>query len=649
MNKLFFNILFLSSFLFTAFFSLAQNASVKEFKFENSAPIIKGVESELKIIALDSLGKVADYDCFSSVFINGQKVDIFFYEGVASLKFNFKEKSELILSCENISVSKQINPIPLWLSILPPLIAILLALIFKEVYTAIFLGIFSGTLIIAFYSGTGFIISIGTAFFAVFDTYIIRALLDGSHVSIIIFSMLIGATVNVISRNGGMQGIINKLTHYADTPRSGQFVTWLMGVLIFFDDYANTLIVGNTIRPITDKLKISREKLAYIVDSTAAPVASIAFVTTWIGAELSYIQSAITLVDLDVSPYSIFFMSLKYCFYPFLTLFFIFVIIYLKRDFGPMYKAEIRARTRGVSLPSNEKKIEHNLKEFESLVEKPKAFNAIIPVLVLVFGTITGLFYTGWDTNVWNNPDIGFVTKLSQIIGNSDSYTSLIRASGLALVVAVIMSVAQKILSIKEAADSILSGFKVMLTAIIILCLAWALSNLISDLRTADFIISIITTAEINPNVLPLLSFIVSALVSFSTGTSWGTMAIMYPLILPATWALSLHSGLDYGQSLEIFAHVSATVISGSVFGDHCSPISDTTILSSLSSSCNHIQHVRTQAPYALITALISALFGTFLVESGLNILIAYLLMIISTVLVIYFFGKPTETDINKT
>lgn len=649
MKKIFFNILFLSLFLFTAFFSDAQNSIVKEFKFENSAPIIKGVESELKIIALDSLGKVADYDCFSSIFINGQKVDIFFYEGVATLKFNFKEKSELILSCEDISVSKEINPIPLWLSILPPLIAILLALIFKEVYTAIFLGIFSGTLIIAFYSGTGYIVSIGTAFFGVFDTYIVRALSDGSHVSIIIFSMLIGATVNVISRNGGMQGIINKLTNYANTPRSGQFVAWLMGVLIFFDDYANTLIVGNTIRPVTDKLKISREKLAYIVDSTAAPVASIAFVTTWIGAELSYIQSAITLANLDVSPYSIFFMSLKYCFYPFLALFFILMIIYLKRDFGPMYKAEIRARTKGVSLPSNEKKIEHSLKEFESSVEKPKAFNAIIPVLVLVLGTIIGLFYTGWDTNVWNNSEIGFATKLSQIIGNSDSYVSLIRASGLALVVAVIMSVAQKILSIKEAAESILSGFKIMLTAIIILCLAWALSNLISDLRTADFIIRIITTAEISPNVLPLLSFIVSALVSFSTGTSWGTMAIMYPLILPATWALSVHSGLDYGQSLEVFAHVCATVISGSVFGDHCSPISDTTILSSLSSSCNHIQHVRTQAPYALITALISALFGTFLVESGLNIYITYLLMIISTVLVIYFFGKPTETEINKT
>lgn len=630
------------------FLNIAKSQIVKHIKIEPSYVVIQGIESEIKVTAYDSVGKVVDFNCFTSVFINGKKTDIYFDKGVAKFNYIFSEVSELVIPCENISISETIKPIPLWLSILPPLIAILFALLFKEVYTALFLGIFSGTFIISLYSGIGFFRAFFDAIFSIFDTYLVRALNDYSHVSIIIFSMLIGATVNVITRNGGMQGIINYLTKFANTPRSGQFITWLLGIFIFFDDYANTLVVGNTIRPVTDKLRISREKLAYIVDSTAAPVASIAFVTTWIGAELSYIQSALTVIDLDISPYNIFFLSLKYCFYPIITLIFVLAIILLRRDFGPMYKSELRAITKGISAPVNDKKIEQDLKEYDLNTFKPKAINAIIPVMIIVLGTIAGLFITGWDSKVYNDGSINFFTKMSYFVGNSDSYISLIRASGLGLLVAVIITVSQKIMNLRETAESILSGFKTMLTAIIILCLAWALANLISDLHTADFIIQIIKNTELKPSYLPILSFLVSAIISFSTGTSWGTMAIMYPLILPATWFLCNESGMSFKESVEVFAHVSATVISGSVFGDHCSPISDTTILSSLSSSCNHIQHVRTQIPYAIFSALISMFFGTFLVENGLNICIAYIIMISVVVGFIFFIGKSTDLQMNN-
>lgn len=225
--------------------------------------------------------------------------------------------------------------IPLWLSIIPPLLAIIIALVFKEVILALFIGIWSGSFIAGGFSlaSLGGLIS---SFFKVLTTYIVGALADADHLSVILFSLLIGGMVALISKNGGMQGVVNSLSKYARSPRSAQFITWLMGIAIFFDDYANTLIVGNTMRSVTDKFKISREKLAYIVDSTAAPVSAIAFITTWIGAELGYIDDGIAKIglEMDVTPYAIFLSSLKYSFYPILTIIFILIIVHQKKDFA---------------------------------------------------------------------------------------------------------------------------------------------------------------------------------------------------------------------------------------------------------------------------------------------------------------------------
>ena len=299
-----------SSLLFIVFIFLP----LISFSSNNSNPTLQVVLPKIIIadiptsIVIPIEGNTADFIEQDSIWLDVNNMQVLAVKGNKQFEFEyiFKTKENVAFKIENRSFSKVINPIPLWLSILPPLIAILMALFFKEVFSALFIGLFSGTLIIFSYQEASIFSAFFKAIFAISDTYILQSLADSGHISIILFSMLIGAMVNLITKNGGMQGVVNKLSKFANSRRSGQFVTWFLGILIFFDDYANTLVVGNTMRPVTDRLKVSREKLAYIVDSTAAPVASIAMITTWIGIELSYIQSATVQINIDESPYSIF-------------------------------------------------------------------------------------------------------------------------------------------------------------------------------------------------------------------------------------------------------------------------------------------------------------------------------------------------------
>ncbi|WP_321517010.1 Na+/H+ antiporter NhaC family protein [Marinifilum fragile] len=609
----------------------------KDFTVELPKIIIGDIPSEITLHLKDESHLNKD-----SVLVKINGSDVWVQPELNQLKipFVFKGKDALIVSISQQTQKVNYTAIPLWMSILPPLIAILIALVFKEVFSALFVGLFSGTLIIFGYQDISFFSAFFKAIFAISDTYIIQSLADTGHISIIVFSMLIGAMVNLITQNGGMQGVVNKLSRFANSSRSGQFVTWLLGVLIFFDDYANTLVVGNTMRPVTDKLKISREKLAYIVDSTAAPVASIAMITTWIGIELSYIQSATVQINIDESPYSIFLNSLPTRFYPFFTIFFILMIVILKKDFGPMYKAEKRAKSETkfseVNKPSND--------EVDSMEISPEIptrwYNAGIPVMVVIFGTFAGLIYTGWNENIWANSSISFGTKLSHIIGASDSYLALLWSSISAVLVAVSLSIGQRILSLNKTIDALIKGFKTMLTAILILILAWSLADITKDLHTADFISKILIATEVPPQLLSTFTFILSALIAFSTGSSWGTMAILYPLILPASWALCHSAGMSDIQSMNIFYITVSAILAGSVLGDHCSPISDTTILSSLASSCNHIEHVRTQLPYALTVGAVAIIFGLLPASYGISSWILIPLGFISLFLIVKFIGR---------
>ncbi len=579
-----------------------------------------------------------------TVYLNNQKQVLPFRGGQASLTHRLGEETILSVRVGEITDSRPFNPIPLAWSILPPLIAILLALLFKEVYSALLIGLLSGTLVIGFYS-QGFWGGLGFGFFSLLDTYILRALNDYDHLAVIVFSMLIGGMVGIITRNGGMQGIVNRISARATDPRSGQLATWFLGIAIFFDDYSNTLLVGNTMRPVTDKLRISREKLSYLVDSTAAPVAAIAFITTWIGAELGYIQDGIRSIDgLDENPYNVFINSLQYSFYPILTILFMLFLIWQRRDYGPMLQAELKARSR---QPEVENAADHSSAELDAFAKKEGVIArgrfALIPVLVVIGVTIGGLFYTGWDTAVWADEGLPFFRRVSAVIGNANSYLALLWGSFSGVLVAAGMSLAGKKLHLEEVIESLMAGFKTMMSAILILVLAWSLATITQELHTADYITGKLLALDLAPQWLPVLTFLLGSAVAFSTGSSWGTMAILYPLMLPAAWRLCQEAGMDYEQSLSIFHNVVSCVLAGAVLGDHCSPISDTTILSSLASGANHIQHVRTQLPYALTVGAVGILFGTIPAAFGISGWILFPLSLAVLWGIVRWVGRPTD------
>lgn len=562
------------------------------------------------------------------------------------------------------------QPIPLWWSIIPPLVAIFLALLFRQVLLALFTGILAGAWIVNGMPMSPY--EMMKSFFEVLDTYILGSMTDTGHLSVIIFSLMIGGVVAIISRNGGMAGIVKKLSPLARGPKSTQFVAWLLGIAIFFDDYANTLIVGNTIRPLTDKYKISREKLAYIVDSTAAPIAAIAFITTWIGAELGYIGDELPkLAGLEnpPSPYSVFLSSLSYSFYSIFTLFFILIIIYTGRDFGPMFKAEERARITGrVFETVGDKASAEDLEELEPVEGAPLRWvNGFLPIAVVVFGTLLGLIDTGMQScydaliekgipvahngwaEVWSHihnldsgTDIGVGRKMGILVGNADSYAALLWASISAVMVGIILTVIQGIMKIEEAVNTTVTGFKTMMPALLILILAWALATTTEELSTAEFLTTLLGDA-VSPYLVPVIVFILAALIAFSTGSSWSTMAILYPIAIPLTWTIAQQAGLDIDTCMELLYNVIAVVLAASVLGDHCSPISDTTILSSLASNCNHIDHVRTQLPYALLVGIVSIIMTYVSTAFGIPFILNFIIGLLILIAFVLIFGKQVK------
>lgn len=647
--------------------------------FQSQALSFKAIETEGQQYLEIKLDE--DFSNDSRIYINEMEREIVPDNGIVLYPIEVDRKGQLyvISSSRNskknlIHVSKKKNRfrlirIPLWCSILPPLIAIALALFIKEVNLALFAGIWSG----AFLLGGLRLDSIFYFFSSILETvshYIIQALNNPGHLSVLVFSLMIGGMVAIISKNGGMAGIVNALSRYAKDRKSSQFITWLMGIAIFFDDYANSLIVGNTMRPVTDKFKISREKLAYIVDSTAAPVSAIAFITTWIGAELGYIEKGILALDNfdnGMSAYAIFIQSLKYSFYPILALIFILLLVRSGKDFGPMHKAETRALSTGqVSPAATDEADEPNMEDLNPVPGSPNIWwHAALPVITVVLVTILGLVSTGFQStfaqltesgyevsetwgDIWKNmnlilgEDHGVFMKFGTLIGNADSYIALLWASLSGLLVAIVITIGSRTIKLFDTMHYMVTGFKTMLPALLILSLAWALADITDLLHTADFITALLGE-HVSAYFLPSIIFVLAAVIAFSTGSSWSTMAILYPLAIPASWTLSVQQGLDPDTSMEILYNCIATVLAASVLGDHCSPISDTTILSSLASNCNHIDHVNTQLPYAILVGIVSLLgitVSTFLGGGWLVSLLCILISIVILYLAIEILGK---------
>jgi Na+/H+ antiporter NhaC len=517
-------------------------------------------------------------------------------------------------------------------SIIPPLLAIVLAFVTKEVILSLLLGIFSGAVINVFAtSSSGFFMKLIESYTKTFE-YPVNALADGWHAGIIIFTLTIGGMVGVIAKMGGTRAIANALAKKAKTARSAQLATALMGVVVFFDDYANTLIVGPTMRPLTDKLNVSREKLSYIVDSTAAPVATMAAISTWIGYELGLIGDAFNSLGLDVNPYGVFFQSIPYRMYGLFALVMVFMVGFLMRDFGPMYEAEKRARLTGKVLADGAEPMLST--DFEKELDNSdiplKVSNALVPILTLIIFAFIGLWYSGGGLEEPFN-----LEGIRNAFGNADASAALIWASALASIVAVIMAVSQGIMTLRKALEAWVEGAKSLVITTMILILAWSIGSIASDLGTAEYLVQVVSSS-LPGWLVPVLVFIMSSIVAFATGTSWGTMAIMLPLSVPLAAA---YTGNE--PSTLVFATLGA-VLTGSTFGDHCSPISDTTIMSSMASSADHIDHVKTQLPYAVTVASIASV-GYILVGIGLPVWITLILGFVSVWAILRFFGKSTD------
>jgi Na+/H+ antiporter NhaC len=452
-----------------------------------------------------------------------------------------------------------------WWSLLPPLVAIALVLAFHDVLVALVVAVWVGTTMLA--GGKPL-----AGFLRLIDTYVRDALIDSDHMSIIVFSMLLGGMVAVISKSGGTLGVVRALEPFATTPRRTQVVTWVMGVLIFFDDYSNTLIVGNTMRPVTDRHRVSREKLGDALIKS--------------GSELN--------------PFSVFLASLPYSFYPVFALAATFMIASSRRDWGPMLRAERRARDGELLAAGAQPLADFDGSDLTPEEDIPcRWWNAVVPIGLVIAATLAGLYHTGRE-GLLESGDT--TVSLSRIIGASDPFTVLLWASFIGLTAAVVLAVGQGLLSVRRSLEATVTGFKSMFMAFVVLTLAWSLGQVCTDLETALFLKS-----AVGPNMpaslLPTAVFLVAAAVSFATGTSWGTMAILTPLAVPL--ALVTSTG-DPG----VLAASVAAILGGSVFGDHCSPISDTTILSSMASGCDHVDHVRTQLPYALLAAMVAVIVG---------------------------------------
>ncbi|HSJ09726.1 MAG TPA: Na+/H+ antiporter NhaC family protein [Longimicrobiales bacterium] len=540
-------------------------------------------------------------------------------------------------------------PIPVepgWLTLLPPIVAIVLALVFKEVVLSLFAGIWLGALLLNGFDPLA-------ASLRSVDEFILRSVAeDADHIAIIVFSLLLGGMVGVMSRSGGTRGIVEALRPLATSPRRGLFFTWLAGIIIFFDDYANTLIVGNTMRPVTDRLRVSREKLAYIVDSTAAPMAAIAVISTWVGYEITLIGDSLAsaaaqstdpavvaeLTAASQTPFTIFLHSIPFLFYPIFAVLFVLMTVLTGRDFGPMLGAERRARTTGdVLRPGSTPAADVSSSDLEAVTGQPhRWWYAAIPITVVILVAFVGLFTTGRAGLDGAEP------ILRNIIGAADPFKSLIWASATGCFVAIILAVAGRALTLQQAIEAWVNGMKAMFMAIIILVLAWGLGGVTTDLQTGTYLAGQISDTLPLPS-LPVLVFLVAALISFATGTSWGTMAILFPVVIPLAVAMGAGLAFDSGEHYSILLGVISSVMAGSIFGDHCSPISDTTIMSSMASGCDHIDHVRTQLPYALAVGAIAMAVGDIPTSFGVHPAISLVVGITLLYLLLRFVGKPSE------
>ena len=598
------------------------------FDIESSQKVVIGnLGQDIQIKAVDKDGNLVPNYCGSpqiSGVIGLQSVESGFKNGTLKLE---NVQIENVLTVADGSAVGRFEKGPTiagWLSVAPALLAIVLAVVLRQAMLALFLGIWFGVSSLnGFNPWTGFLRAV--------DTHLVSAVAESGHAAILLFTMALGGMVGVLAKSGGTHALIESISGFATNRRRGMLTTWFAGLLLFFDDYANCLLVGNTIRPLTDKLKISREKLAYMVDSTAAPITTVAVISTWVGYQLGLLEDLAA--TSNTSAYELFISMLPYSFYSLFTIGFVFMIAWTGRDFGPMLKAERRAHGGQLLRPGASPMMDKELTELQPKdPSKSHWLLALIPIVGVVLFVSVGLYINGIGA-------AGEGAGLRDIIASADSYAVLMWAGFGGSLVAAIAAVAFRALTLEEVMDSWVQGVKAMLIACLILVLAWTLGDLCkTDLLTGDWVLSMF---QPSPRLIPTMTFIVSAMIALATGSSFSAMAIVIPIAGPMAWALTGDaSGIDATAGLAIRLSSLAAVLSGAVFGDHCSPISDTTIMSSMSSASDHLDHVKTQAPYAIVCGTIAILFGYIPVSYGINPWLCFGLGFVVLASVIRFAGR---------
>jgi Na+/H+ antiporter NhaC len=521
-----------------------------------------------------------------------------------------------------------------WYSIIPPLMTIMLAFLTRNVLLSIGVAIITGGLLTTLPSDPTSL----SAIFAGLKTtvfYPIDTLTNIDNLQILAFVPPIFAMVEIVIVSGGFKAILKKVLPLVKTQKSAQAATALLGLIYFIDDYSNTIIVGSSMRPVTDRFGISREKLAFLVDATSAPVTSVAVISTWIAYEVGLFTLTAQKLGIERDGYSMFFDALSFRFYCILMLGFVFGHILFGCDFGPMKKAQNKAQKN----PPVDNDITEPTKSSD---DKRPAYmlNAIVPLAGLIIFHITGLWIDGGGpAEITTFSSIFQWQYWRQVIGNTEnSILILIYAALFSLALAILCATFSRSLRAGAIIKCIISGAKKSILPCLILIAAWSLKNCCDSLNTDRFLTNLLT-GNVPPLIFPAMVFLVASATSFATGTSWGTMAILIPTAVPIAFALDGHT---YGLTTTIAL---GAVLDGSIFGDHCSPISDTTIISSTASRCDHLQHVRTQLPYSLFVATL-ALFCCY-IPAGLGFSPLLSITIAITVMVIVFLILPRITKNN--
>ncbi len=498
-------------------------------------------------------------------------------------------------------------------SLVPPLVAIGLAIVTGRVIVSLLLSVAVAAAILHWPS-------VPAVLSAFSETFLWQALADEDFLRIVVFTSLMGAMVGLMHRGGGMQGLVDLVTARIGSPRGGQLAGWGLGLVVFFDDYANTLLLGTTLAPWYDRLRISRQKLAYIVDSTAAPVAGLALVSTWVAAEVGYIQQGLEqlrFAQQQANPFDLFVQTIPYRFYPLLALAMVGWVAFSGRDFGPMRRCEAAAARGERTTAEKTGAAADPWREFFAGEPPPRWPNAVLPVLVVVAVTLGLLAWTGRHAVQGQQPTGG---SLWQWIRHGDAYVSLVYASLAGLLSAWGLLRLQRVLSARECYWAAVQGALQVAPALVILWLASALrrATAAEALDTGGYLAGLLQ-AHLALPWLPTVVFLLAAAVSFATGTSWGTMGILMPLVIQTAHAMLGATTGAVSPEDPVFLGAVAGVLAGSIFGDHCSPISDTTVLSSLASGCPHMEHVWTQLPYAVVVAVVSVVLGTLPAGWGLS------------------------------